>query len=87
MKILVIGVRNEHLLKLRKTYANAKIVGITDSKIAKQKVANSESYDLIISMTKFTSHRTEKNYGRLNNYYRVNGGVSSLMLLLNSKLV
>lgn len=87
MRILVIGVRSSQLAQLRRQYSEVVINGVTDSSNHKLKVKNPERYDLIVSVTKFTQHSTENYYSKLRSFNRISGGMSSLIILLNQKIL
>lgn len=81
MKILIVGVRKPHLIKLRNEFPSMEINGV-DSNTNHDKPLDSSRFDYIISMTKFTSHTTHRNYKNHRGYYPSNGGISTVVKLL-----
>ena len=88
MKILVVGIRNEGLLKLKKTFEGVKFEGLGDQDNHKRRVKHSKSFDMVISVTKFTNHTTEKIMGNQDNYHRIGNqqGLSTVIKLITEKM-
>lgn len=74
LNVLVIGIRGNYLHELRRKYKKrVKITGITDQD--SNSIFRDGSYDLIISVLKFTNHNTERMYGSSSpNFVRIGEG-------------
>jgi phospholipid N-methyltransferase len=86
MKVLVIGLRREQNDKLRKRFDDVEIVSLDDQALHHKPVKNADTFDKIISVTKFTNHTTHTNYKRHSGYTMVAGGFSSVSALIASLL-
>jgi hypothetical protein len=71
MKILVVGIRGEHLHKLKKVYPSVNFVALTDQDVH-HTFKHLETYDHIFSLWRFTNHTTEVNCSSHPSYHRVN---------------
>lgn len=88
MKILVVGIRNEGLLKLKKTFEGVKFEGLGDQDNHQRRIKHSKSFDMVISITKFTNHSTENIMGHQKNFHRVGNqqGLSTVIKLITEKM-
>ena len=84
MKILLVGIRSEHLYLLKRKFPTLSIKCISDQKKARPKDINLKGFDFIISNYKFTNHSTElwckshKGYMRASSYTHIQTLISDL---------
>ena len=78
-KILVIGLRKQHIQVLQKHFQGRyEIHSLDDQAIHAKRLSNIESFSSIISCTKFTNHTTERLYNKHKGFTRISGGRSSV---------
>lgn len=86
-KVLIIGIRKQHLQKLQQEYGESlEVSGLHDQDKHHRSVSHPEAYEKIISMIRFTNHSTQRIYGKHPGYLATHGGFSSVRTVLNSIL-
>ena len=86
-KVLIIGIRKQHLQKLQKEYGKVlEVSGLHDQDKHHRCVPHPEGYTKIISMIRFTNHSTQSIYGGFNSYQATRGSFSSVRNMLNTLL-
>lgn len=86
MKVLIIGMRNEHHAKLKQSFPKLKItlVSVQDNN---ERAGNKSSlFDVVISMYRFCSHNVERHCSNHPNYHRVTSYSHAKKLLQEQKL-
>lgn len=83
-RVLVVGVRSEHAHKLKELLPKCDLSFITDHKQHKP-ISNSDSYDRIFMLTKFTNHCMHKKFRSHSGYTMVSGGFSTLRKELENR--
>lgn len=82
-KILVIGIRPQHLHILQEQYSRHTIEGRTNNS-GKHKVSCGDNYDMVIGMTKFMNHTQSRMIQKgSERYIAMTGGISSIKKLLD----
>lgn len=85
-KVLVIGLRKQHIQVLQKRFQGRYDIHVVDDQTNHaKKVSNAETYQTILSCTKFTNHKTEKMYRDHQGFIRIAGGRSSVQNFLETE--
>lgn len=82
MKVFIIGIRKQHLDKLKEKFPSISFDGLTDSDDHAKRKKNVLSSDLIIVLSKFTNHTSMWNYRHHHNFKLISGGYSSIFPIL-----
>lgn len=78
-KVLIIGMRKQHLQQLQKEFGETLVVdGLDDQTKHHRKVSHAEAYKKIISMIRFTNHSTQNLYRKHPGYIQTTGSYSSV---------
>ena len=86
-KVLVIGLRKQHIQVLQKHFRGRyDIHALDDQALHAKKISNADSYQSIISCTKFTNHSTERLYNSHKGFTRIAGGRSSVKNFLETEI-
>lgn len=72
MKVLIVGIRNIHLLKLKQLFPTIIFKAYLDQDNHSNVNPFNGSFDYVLSMYRFTKHSTERNCSSHSGYIRVN---------------
>ena len=85
-KVLVIGLRKEHVTVLQNHFKGKYDIHALDSQsIHAKRIANIDSFNAVISCTKFTNHTTERLYNKHRGFTRISGGRNSVKNFLEAE--
>lgn len=85
-KVLVIGLRREHVKVLQNHFKGRYDIHALDSQATHAKrIANIDNFNAVISCTKFTNHTTERLYNKYKGFTRISGGRSSVKTFLETE--
>lgn len=86
-KILIIGLRKEHVLILQQKFKDTHDINCLDSQANHaRRLKNTNNYSKIITCTKFTNHSTERLYNKHKGYTRISGGRTSVSNFLETNV-
>lgn len=84
MKVLIIGLRNAQALSLKQMYKDLDLRFISSASHHSKTVQNKNSFDYIINLTKFSSHKIHNLYRKHLGYVMLSGGCTSVINLLSN---